>query len=93
MSIPGSSPPAAHMKTARACERCFYLLMDANFKRVEVAGVRVHTETVSQRQTALFWLLELWILMFLALRSHHRPDYSAPALVPRLHEMRLATVW
>lgn len=78
------------MKTARACERCFYLLMDSNFKKVEVAGVRVHTETVSQRQTAL---LELWILMFLALRSHHRPDYSAPALVPCLRGMRLATVW
>lgn len=37
-------PPAAHMKPARACERRFYLLTDANFKGVG----DVHRETVSQ---------------------------------------------
>lgn len=44
--------------------------------------VYTHTQTVSERQTALSWLLELWSLMLLA---HLRPYYSAHALVRRLH--------
>lgn len=80
------------MKTARACERCFYLLTDANLKKGEdvSAHVQTHTQTVSQRQTALSRLLELWILVFLAQRSGHQPDYSAPALVPSVGQ---AAVW